>query len=100
MILPLLDLQIACIYNVYMATKLKMWGNSLGVHIPKHVSDELGLREGSDVQVFLEGRTIAIKSVRRAKKVSLKQLVSTITRNNRHGEAWEGMRGPAGHEVW
>jgi antitoxin MazE len=83
-----------------MTTKIKMWGNSLGVRIPKHVSDELRLREGSEVQVALQGRIITVKPTKQEKHVSLRELVSKITKKNRHGEEWGSMKGPVGHEVW
>lgn len=83
-----------------MTTKVKMWGNSLSVRIPKHVSEELELREGSEVEVYIERQKVTIKPIKRTKKISLRELVSKITKKNRHGEAWEGMRGPVGREIW
>ena len=40
------------------------WGNSLGVRIPKHVARQAGLREGSRVDVGLEGDRIIISRAR------------------------------------
>ena len=82
-----------------MTTKIKMWGNSLGVHIPKHVSEELCLRAGSEVQVSLKGKMVTIKPVQE-KKETLKDLVKGITKKNRHEEAWGNMGGPVGREIW
>lgn len=101
MIFHHVDRSDGCIYNVYMTTKIKMWGNSLGVRIPKYVSEELCLREGNDVQVSLQGKIITIKPIKLAKShkaISLKKLVSKITKHNRHGETDWGY--PVGKELW
>ena len=74
-----------------------MWGNSLGVHIPKHVSDELCLREGSEVQVSLKGKIVTIKPTEE-KKETLRDLVKGITKKNRHKETDWGY--PVGKELW
>lgn len=92
-----LDALRGCIYNVYMTTKLKMWGNSLGVHIPKHVSDGLGLRAGSDVQVLLQGKVVTIKPAQKQQE-TLRELVKGITKENRHEETYLGY--PVGKEIW
>ena len=81
-----------------MITKVKMWGNSLGVRIPKHVSDELHLQEGSEVEVGLKNKIITVKPIKEARPVSLKELVSKITKKNRHEETDWGY--PVGKELW
>lgn len=80
-----------------MTSKIKMWGNSLGVRIPKHVSEELDLEEGSDVQVSFKGGVIIIKPVGE-KRETLRALVRSITRENCHKETDWGP--PQGKEVW
>ena len=35
--------------------KVSKWGNSLAIRLPVHVIDGLGLKEGDDVQLRLEG---------------------------------------------
>ena len=92
------DICNSCIYNVYMVTKVKMWGNSLGVHIPKHVSEELRLTEGNDVQIVLDGKVITIKPIKKVKKETLHDLVKGITKKNRHEETDWGY--PVGNELW
>ena len=77
-----------------------MWGNSLGVHIPKHVSEELSLHEGSDVQVFVQDEQISIRPIKAKKKITLKERVAKITDENKHGDAWKGWVGPVGREIW
>jgi len=83
-----------------MTTKVKMWGNSLGVHIPKHVSEELSLREGSDVHVSVQDDQISIRPIKTKKKITLKERIAKITDKNKHGDAWEGWVGPVGREIW
>lgn len=80
-----------------MTTKIKMWGNSLGVRIPKYVSEELLLREGAEVDVVVENKSIVISPTQKS-KYDLKTLVSRITKKNRHGEVDWGT--PRGKEIW
>jgi antitoxin MazE len=66
-----------------MTTKIKMWGNSLAVRIPKDVSIQLDLKEGTDVKVEIKNNRIAIQPIRK-KRPTLKELVDSITPENRH----------------
>lgn len=64
------------------------WGNSLAVRIPKLVAEEAGVSEGDPIE--LEADRGEIKLRRREKIPTLKQLVSQITPENRHGEILTG----------
>lgn len=64
------------------------WGNSLAVRIPKLVAEEAGVSEGDAIE--LEADRGEIKLRRREKIPTLKQLVSQITPENRHGETLAG----------
>lgn len=64
------------------------WGNSLAVRIPKLVAEEAGVSEGDAIE--LEADRGEIKLRRREKIPTLKQLVSQITPENRHGETLTG----------
>ena len=64
-------------------TKIKMWGNSLAVRIPKEVSKRLHLKEGTDVTIEVKNHKIAIQPVRK-KRPSLKELLDSITPENMH----------------
>ena len=44
--------------------RVARWGNSLGLRIPKGVSLQAGLREGSRVEVEIEGSRIIISPAR------------------------------------
>lgn len=74
--------------------QVKKWGNSLGIRIPKAVSDELLLREDSEVYLYVENDRLIIEP----KRKSLQVLIEDITEDNLHteiefgeldgGEAW------------
>ena len=79
-----------------MRARIAKWGNSLGVRIPKAVAKEVGLDEGSDVEVTISGRNLVLAPTHR--QYSLDELVGGITVNNRHSETdWAA---PAGNESW
>jgi antitoxin MazE len=80
-----------------MKTKLRKWGNSLGVRIPKPVIEGAGLSEGADLTIALEkGRIVLTPSA--ARRYRLKELVDQITPANRHEETDFGRA--QGKEVW
>jgi antitoxin MazE len=76
--------------------RIAKWGNSLGVRIPKAVAREVGLGEGSDVEVKVSGRDLVLAPASR--EYSLNELVSRITRKNQHDETDWGA--PVGKESW
>ena len=39
---------------MYMTTKIRKWGNSLAIRIPKYIIDRLGLKEGSLVDLDIK----------------------------------------------
>ena len=47
-----------------MEVRISRWGNSLGLRIPKDVSARAGLREGSRVEVEMQGDRIVISAAR------------------------------------
>jgi antitoxin MazE len=78
-------------------TEVSKWGNSLAVRIPQAVAKRAQLAEGDPVTLDLAtDGSIVLRPTRR--KYELRQLVSQITRKNRHASVdW----GPAvGKEVW
>ena len=77
-------------------TQVSKWGNSLGLRLPKSVAREARLDDGDTVDVSVENGTIVIRPTR--PRYSLDELVSRITRKNRHDESDWG--GPVGDEVW
>ncbi len=79
-----------------MQTRVKKWGNSLGVRIPQAVAESLGITEDTPVELSADEEAITIKPVRR--RESLRELASKITPSNRHDETDWGRR--VGREVW
>lgn len=85
-------------------TEVKEWGNSLAVRIPKKVKDALGLHDGSQMSISLDGNKVILESEENpffdlSKDISLLAVVGKITSKNRHsGEEFED--GAVGEEVW
>ena len=79
-----------------MQAQIGKWGNSLAVRIPGAYARELGLREGSDLDVALVNGGLLLRP--RARKYTLDELVAGITPENLHGETDWGP--PVGGEAW
>ncbi|MBI4388613.1 MAG: AbrB/MazE/SpoVT family DNA-binding domain-containing protein [Nitrospinae bacterium] len=78
-----------------MDSTIALWGNSLGLRIPKAFAREVGLNDGTRVQIILDKGRLIIKP---AKKYSLKALADRISKDNVYGEVDFGK--PEGREVW
>ncbi len=78
-------------------TKVKKWGNSLGIRIPSAVAKDLGLSDNSSVQLISNGSSATIKPLTYKGK-TLEELLEGITPENIHGEVDWGE--PVGKEVW
>ncbi len=79
-----------------MKTKIKKWGNSLGIRIPKAFASELGLQDDSTVEVSISDHELVIR--RSSPQYSLENLVARISKKNLHSEEDFGL--PTGGEVW
>jgi len=79
-----------------MKTKITKWGNSLGVRLPKTITDQKQLVDGSSVQIVTEDDQIVIRAV--DSKVSLTDLLSQVRDDNLHTETKWGK--PVGNEQW
>jgi len=79
-----------------MRTRISKWGNSLGVRIPKAFAAEVGLEDGTPVDISVSGGRIVVTPVGR--EYQLEELVDGITAENRHTETDWGH--PVGAEVW
>jgi len=88
-----------CIFNVYttMESKVKKWGNSLGVRIPKSFSTQAGITEGSSIEINIDGDKITI-APKHKNEYSIDELVSMISEDNVHYEIKTD--GPIGNEIW
>ena len=80
-----------------METKVKKWGNSLALRIPKPLAIEVGLEDDSPVELSLVGGRLIVEPLVR-EEWSLEQLLARVTESNLHGETDTG---PAvGNEAW
>ena len=78
-----------------MQTTVSRWGNSLGIRIPRGLAHDAGLTDGTPVDLRIEDGRIVLEPVA---SVSLDELLSRITPQNRHGEQLSDE--PVGREVW
>jgi antitoxin MazE len=79
-----------------MTTTVQKWGNSLAVRLPKPMLDQLGLHEGSEVEVRVDGDHLTI--ARPARRLTLDDLLAGITPEDAPQELDWG--GPSGREAW
>lgn len=66
-----------------MNAKIQKWGNSLAMRIPKAIAQDIGLSEGSKVEIVAEGGVLTIrppapKSSRR-RRIPIKELIKGMT---------------------
>ena len=80
-----------------MKARVRKWGNSLGIRIPKVLAQEVALETDSEVDLSTQDGTIVISPVMQ-KAVSLRQLLSKVTEENIHGEISTGK--VEGREAW
>jgi len=80
-----------------MRTRVQKWGNSLALRIPKSFAMEVGLQKETDVEILLANGKLVITPVIKP-KLTLKQLLAKVTKENLHHEVDTG---PAvGNETW
>lgn len=80
-----------------MRTRIQKWGNSLALRIPKSFATEVGLQRETSVEVSLADGKLIITPVAKP-KLTLKQLLARVTKENLHREVDSG---PAiGNETW
>lgn len=80
-----------------MRTRVRKWGNSLALRIPKSFAAETLLEPDSEVQLSLVEGKLVITPIGDT-ELSLESLLSSITEDNRHAEIDTGA--PSGNEVW
>ena len=80
-----------------MRVRVQKWGNSLAVRIPKPLAKDADETEGTLLNLAVsEGKVIATPV--QQKKLTLDQLLSKVTKKNRHAEIDTGT--PVGREAW
>lgn len=74
--------------------QIQKWGNSLGIRIPATMAKQIGLSEGTpvDLEVFMDALVI------RRKHQNLEMLLEQITPENLHHEVDTGEA--MGDEAW
>lgn len=85
-------------------TEIKEWGNSLAIRIPKKIKDALGLHDGSQINISLEGNKVILESEENpffdlSKDINLLNITNKITAKNKHSsEEFDDYA--FGKEVW
>jgi antitoxin MazE len=80
-----------------MRVQVQKWGNSLALRIPKPFAEDVGVSEGTVVDVSVsKGRLVAAPLTPRP--VRLNELLRRVTRQNRRGERATGLA--VGREAW
>lgn len=80
-----------------MRVKVRKWGNSLALRIPKPFAQETEVREGAVVDLSVEDGRLVVAPMAQS-KYTLRQLLRRITKNNVHREVDWG--GAVGRESW
>lgn len=79
-----------------MKTKIQKWGNSLGVRLPKNITEQKALKAGTGVSVIIKNNQIVIEPIE--EEMSLESLLSSVSKANLHVETeWSGVHG---NEIW
>ena len=77
--------------------KVRKWGNSLAIRIPKVLATELGVEQDSDVEISVADGDLLV-SPTDATPYTLEGLMAGVTQDNRQAEVTTG---PAvGDEAW
>jgi antitoxin MazE len=80
-----------------MHVRVRKWGNSLAVRIPKPLAEDAAVKEGTVLNLAVsEGKVVATPVQK--EKLSLKQLLAKVNKKNLHEEIDFGS--PAGREAW
>lgn len=80
-----------------MQTKIKKWGNSLALRIPKSFALNAKLKQDVLVDLSIDKERIVITLIDE-KEYSLDELLKGISESNLHGEIDTGA--PVGKEIW
>ncbi len=75
-------------------SRVSRWGTSLAVRIPKSIAQQLGVREGSTVEMDARGDHVVL----RKKSYDLEGLLAEVTDDNLHPE--HSSSSPQGEEEW
>jgi antitoxin MazE len=80
-----------------MKARIQKWGNSLALRIPKSFAEHSHIEQGSVVDLSQDNGRMIVEPAQE-REYTLEELLSQMTKKNRHGEVDFG---PAvGKEVW
>ena len=74
--------------------RVRKWGGSLAVRIPKAIAEQWGVTDGSAIEMDAEGGRVVV----RKRKYDLDDLLARVTPDNLHPEQDTGE--PQGNEEW
>jgi antitoxin MazE len=63
-----------------MKVKITKWGNSLGVRVPKAAAESAGLKDGTEVDVLVDGRELRIRRSIPLTRYRLEDLIAEMKR--------------------
>ena len=72
------------------------WGNSLGIRLPKHISEVLHLKPKDKLSCAIENGKMVLKPVHPVKKYTLEELLASVEEPGKE-ISWGK---PEGEEVW
>ena len=75
---------------------IQKWGNSLAIRIPKNITKDTRVSEGSNIDIMVKNGNIVLSP--RKKEYSLKEILKNITVENIHFEISTGDQ--IGVEIW
>jgi antitoxin MazE len=79
-----------------MHIRIRKWGNSLALRIPKSLAEDSGVDTGSVVDLRVVRGKLVATPVRST--YELEELLSSVSKSNLHGEVDSGEA--VGREVW
>jgi antitoxin MazE len=80
-----------------MHVRVRKWGNSLAIKIPKPLAEDSEVKEGTVLNLAIsEGKVVATPIQK--KRLSFKQLLAKVNKKNLHEEIDFGS--PVGRETW
>ena len=63
-----------------MKVKISKWGNSLGVRLPRAAVEAIGLGEGAQLDLEIDGRELRLKPAHPVRRYRLEDLVAEMDR--------------------
>lgn len=73
-----------------MRVKIQKWGNSLAMRLPKKLAEDLGMSEGSEVDITVRQGRLEISTKDQVPPLDV--LLQEVREENLHGDYWSDMR--------